>query len=265
MYRPLRQLTTDAKAMASLGEIGQLADPHDPDFSPLVHELNALLQRIAAEVERQERLVTDVAHDLRTPLTVIRGRLETTLMRARTEEYRPAMETAVRETERLSAMADAILRSQEEPVDAAAIELSTFVAEAIDRWTPIFEQRDARLAGTYVECWARVTSEEWTSLLDNLLDNAFKYGGDYCSVALTCGSEIRLEVCDNGGGVPEAERERVFERFVRLDSSRGADGHGLGLYLCATTVRARGGTIGLAPKQSGICILIELPKAAPTK
>lgn len=261
MYRPLRQLTSEAQGMATSGNVGQLADPHDPDFSALVLELNMMLQRIAAEVERQDRLVTDVAHDLRTPLTVIRGRLETALMRGRPEDYVSAMETAVRETERLSIIAESILEGQAQRSTAEPIELSHYLSQALDRWKAIFDQRGARLIGSFVECRSTITPEEWASLLDNLLDNAFKYGGDSISVSLEDGLRIVLEISDNGGGIPEADRDRIFDRFVRLDSSRSAPGHGLGLYLCASMVRGRSGAIFVKSPKSPTTLRVELPGA----
>lgn len=262
MYRPLRKLTFAAKTLAAEGRIGQLQDPGDHDFSPLAQEINVLLQRISSEVERQERLVSDVAHDLRTPLTVIRGRLETALMQGNASDYPSAMRTAIREAERLSAMAESILRSGLRGDEFGAIELSSVLVESVDRWRPAFEKRGATLEISATRCHARITGEEWNSILDNLLDNEFKYGGDHCHVSLTAGENVVLEVRDNGPGVPDDERKRVFDRFVRLDTSRSSEGHGLGLYLCASFVRKRGGSIEIL-SEPGMALRLTLPAANP--
>lgn len=261
MYRPLRKLTGAAKALAAEGKIGQLDDPKDADFSPLAQEINALLTRIAGEVERQERLVSDVAYDLRTPLTVIRGRLETALMQGNAQEYPIAMRTAIREAERLSAMAESILRIGACPENSEEIELSSHLVGAVERWRQAFDQRGATIEVQTQPCNARISGDEWDSVLDNLFDNAFKYGGDRCSVSLSPGEEIALEMRDNGPGVPEAERDRVFERFVRVDPSRGSSGHGLGLYLCASIVRRCGGAIRILA-EPGMCVRVTLPALA---
>lgn len=260
MNRPLRSLTFAAKELAADGKIGQLEDPDDADFSPLAREMNALLQRISSEVERQERLVSDVAHDLRTPLTVIRGRLETALMQGSAADYPTAMRTAIREAERLSAMAESILRSGVQGDECGEIELSGILTEATDRWRPAFVQRGASLDVDAASCFARISGEEWNSILDNLLDNAFKYGGLCCNVSLSEGDEIELVVRDNGPGVPENDRERVFDRFVRLDTSRGSNGHGLGLYLCASIVLRLGGTIQILA-EAGMVVRVTFPLA----
>ena len=258
MFKPLKALTHAAREMAIEGKAGHLEEPRDAEFSPLVRELNVLLSRISAEVERQERLVSDVAHDLSTPLTVIRGRLETALMRDNADEYRPAIKTVIRETERLSAMAEAILRSERMEPDVPPLELSAIATEAVERWSSAFARRGAKLTGSFDECRSKISEEEWTSVLDNLLDNAFKYGGDRCKVALICRSTAKLEVTDNGPGIDPSERRRVFERFTRLDSSRGSNGHGLGLYLCSKIFRARGGSIGIEDGE-GMRIIGTLP------
>lgn len=261
MYRPLRKLTFAAKAMATEGKIGQLDDPGDPDFTPLAQEINALLHRISSEVERQERLVSDVAHDLRTPLTVIRGRLETALMQANTVAYPAAMQTAIAEAERLSVLADSILTSGIQPEVCGAVELSEPLKAAILRWEQAFEQRGGNLEATAENCFARIGEDEWNSILDNLIDNAFKYGGSSCKVSLSVGKETVLTVRDDGPGIPAPDRMRVFERFVQLDPSRSSKGHGLGLFLCAAAVSRRGGTIAVLD-EPGMAVCIRLPKAA---
>lgn len=258
MYRPLRRLTHSAKALADAGKIGRLEDPGDPDFTPLARELNALLVRIEEEMARQERLVSDVAHDLRTPLTIIRGRLETALLQGNPENYASAMRTAIREAERLSAIADAILMAGDSGSEVEAQELSTLVLDAVSRWRPQFEQKGGSLTCSVAACRALVWSEEVDVILDNLLDNALKHGGKRCTVKLKAGETTILEVMDDGAGVPPQERECVFERFTRLDVSRSTKGNGLGLYLCAALVRKRGGAIGI-PDGPGMTVRISLP------
>jgi signal transduction histidine kinase len=182
-------------------------------------------------------------------------------MQGNAEEYRPAIKTVIRETVRLSAMAEAILQSENVPTEVEAIDVSEITREAMDRWKLPFERKGAVLAESISECWGRITKEEWTSILDNLLDNAFKYGGDRCMVRLSCAASVVLEVTDNGKGIPVADRERVFERFTRLDSSRSSSGHGLGLYLCCKIMKARGGSIGIEQDTNGMRVVATLPKS----
>ncbi|MEA2554557.1 MAG: two-component system, OmpR family, sensor kinase [Fimbriimonadaceae bacterium] len=263
MYGPLKLLTGQAKEMASTTKIGRLRDPHDPDFSPLALELNTLLDRIESEMKRQEQLVADVAHDLRTPLTIIRGRLETALLRGDEREYRAAIEIAVREAERLTAMANAILRSDVTTEEAAPIELSRLASDVVDRWKPAFQAEGAQLTAGLAPCQATIQPSEWTSLLENLIDNALKYGGNACCVRLSVAKTVVLEVADNGPGVPDGEQKRIFERFVRLDRSRASEGYGLGLFLCAQVVSARGGAIRMESDSSsgGSKVVVTLPLA----
>lgn len=266
MSGALGRLAAEARQVADSGKAKPLQEPKDPDLARLVRELNAMLARLDDEMRRQERLVADVAHDLRTPITVIRGRLETALLSERPEQHRAAMEIALREAERLTRMANAILQSEAPLGGASPTDLARAVEEARERWLPMFAERGVALEAAIAPACVRLAEGEADILLDNLLENALRFApaGSVCRLELRReGGQAELSVSDAGPGVPPEHRRAVFDRFVRLQPERDPEGLGLGLFQCRRIAEARGGRIWVedAP-QGGARFVVALPEGA---
>lgn len=267
VFRPLERLSAQALTMSGTDLSARLVTPDRAEFGAFARRLNEMLERIEETFQRSERFSTDAAHELRTPLAILRMRLETTLARTRTpEEYETALRRSVEEIERLTAITEALLRSARgETKRADAIDLAPVVGEAWRRWAERFAERGVRLEETSSPRGAVLLPDEARILIDNLLDNALRYAPEGSTVTLSLeeiGGEVRLAVRDEGPGVPLDLGERIFERLVRADDSRNraSGGAGIGLSVCRQIVMGRGGRMtlerGLA---GGVAIGFALP------
>jgi signal transduction histidine kinase len=214
---------------------------------------------------------SNVAHDLKTPLTRIKARAEDALRTGDERDYRLALERTIDESDKLLATFNALLsiakaesgeaREGIAPMDAA--ELAADIAELYD---PTIEEAGGRLtleAATPI--MIRADRQLLAQALTNLLDNAIKYGpgpDGRPDVAISVSAhdgEARIEVADRGPGIPVGERERVKERFTRLDESRTLPGSGLGLSLAASVARLHGGRLELDDNRPGLVARLVVP------
>ena len=254
MFRSLETLTRQAAALSAAVRGVHLDGSDDNEIQALSTELNGMLDRVWSEVGRRDRLVADIAHDLRTPLTIIRGRLETLLLKNQLDAAASrSVRIAVDETERLSGLLELILESGETKiVSPPAIELESLVISTAGRW----EDQLPNLGVSTESVSASITVSEITRLMDNLLDNARRFAPEGSRVKLELHGEpetVVLSVSDAGPGIAPENRERVFDRFVRLEDSRnrGTGGFGLGLAVCREIARARGGDITISESDAG--------------
>lgn len=248
------------------------ADSFD-EFDRLAQTINFMLHQIEILVDGVRSASNAVAHDLRTPLAELRGRLET-LMRIRPEPeatFRDVGE-AVADLDRVIAIFNALLRLAE--IDSGArlsgfrdVHLSEIAMEVIELYGFVAEEKSIA-----------VTLDAPTDLvvfgdpfllaqaIGNLVDNAVKYCTPSCIVALTAvrrdDGSIDISVSDNGPGIPETEKPLVTERFYRGAASRASAGAGLGLSLVAAVTRLHGGSFSLADAHPGLTATITLPPPA---
>ena len=241
----LRPVDRMAAAAAALPPGERLPVPAARDeLRALAEELNRLLARRDDAAARLERFTGDAAHELRSPVAAIRAQAEVALAHPAPELVDETLHAVAVEAQRLTALladllalarADAGQRPAARPVDVVAVAAAA-VAGALDAEGPavrLVAPAPARVAASAAEVELVVA---------NLLDNARRYARSVVTVGvLPAGSEVRLVVEDDGPGIPEADRERVFDRFVRLEPA-GGGGAGLGLALVAALVRGRGGT-----------------------
>jgi len=240
------------------------------EFDRLAENLNRMLERIEALMSGM-RLVTDsLAHDLRSPLTRLKGRIELTLLGPDDPEaYRQTLEQALSEIDIIHSTFNALLaiaeaesgtsRSSFEPLS-----LDALVADVAELYRPVLEEAGMRLDIAPLE---RVTIPGHRQLLAqalaNLLDNAVKYAreGGRIDVSLEeIKGRIELSVRDYGPGIPEDARERVLERFIRLDQARSLPGSGLGLSLVAAVARLHDSHLELEEAAPGLRLCWVLSK-----
>nr|WP_280842845.1 HAMP domain-containing sensor histidine kinase [Pararoseomonas baculiformis] len=241
------------------------------EFDRLAITINAMLARIETLVAEVRQVTDDVAHDLRSPLSHLRQRLEAALARAREPEADAAvLEAALEELDGILATFAALLRIARTEAGAgregfAPLDLSSLVAAVIEAYAPAAEEAGRRIEpelapGLQVTGSAPLLRQA----LANLLDNALVHGAGTIRVALRPGAE--LEVSDAGQGIPPEEREKALRRFYRLDRSRGTPGTGLGLSLVSAVARMHGGrlTLGEAPG-GGLSVRLRLPQGGTGK
>jgi signal transduction histidine kinase len=216
------------------------------DFDVLSDNLNAMLDRIGLLMEDVRRVSDNIAHDLRTPLARLRNRLEELhLQTAGSGQYSEGIEQAVAEADRLLSTFNALLRiarieSQHGDESFAVIAMGDLVRDVAELYEPLMEEKNQSLA---MQLPGDVQMSGDRDLLfqaiANLMDNATKYTPAAGSIRIDLvrlNGKGRLVIADSGPGIPEAAREKVFQRFFRLEQSRTTPGNGLGMSLVAAVV-----------------------------
>ncbi len=239
------------------------------EFDRVAQNVNRMLDQIERLTSGMRTVIDSVAHDLRGPLTRIRGHIELALAGpADAGAYRQALDTALAESERLHRTVDALLHIAQaesgtlgmemEPIDLAAV-----ARDVLDLYQPFAEDKALRIQDDIAQMsgshWIRGNRQLLAQGLANLIDNAIKYTSEGGRIGLrvwTSGGATRLEVWDTGPGIPEADRARVLERFVRLDGSRTTPGSGLGLSLVAAVAKLHGASLTLGDNAPGLCVVL---------
>ncbi|MFT3837035.1 MAG: ATP-binding protein [Myxococcaceae bacterium] len=239
------------------------------ELRSLAQSFNAMLERLQKAVEGVRQFTADASHQLRTPLTVLRGELEITLRRPRSEaELRAAMENALKELERLSSLVFGLLtlaRSDAgDQVPLVAVELEPLVRKVVSSYEAGATRRALRVevSGSGVTALAE---PNWLfEAVSNLVDNAYKFtpdGGLLGVEVLADGTKAVIRVSDSGPGFGGGDTERFFERFRRGATTQGQEGFGLGLPIARAVVRAMGGEVRAQTVQSGAQTQIELSRS----
>lgn len=249
----------------------------DDELDRLALNLNAMLDRIGELMTGMQQVTDNIAHDLKTPLTRLRNRAEEALRSARSpDELRAALDGSIEEADNLIRVFNALLmiarlEAGRISENMTELDLSEIVSGMAELYEPLAEEAELSLVGE-VEPDLQVfgNRELIGQALANLIDNALKYGrpeqggdGTVAVSAKRSGAQIELAVADRGPGIPEADRGRVLDRFVRLDASRSQPGFGLGLSLASGVVRLHGGQLRLEDNAPGLRVVIALPVAAP--
>lgn len=269
---PLRALTATVRTIVQTGRIdarvpvGRTGDMLD-ELGVLV---NGMLDRIEGLVGGMREALDNVAHDLRTPLTRLRGVAEAALASDDPDAAREALVRTVEEAERVTTMLTALMDISEAERGAMRlvrrpVPLAAVVADACDLYADLAEEKDIALEARVPPLVLDVDEARVRQVLANLIDNAVKYtpaGGRVWIEARAEGPAVVVEVGDTGIGIAAAELPRVWERFYRGDASRSARGLGLGLSLVKAIVEAHGGrvTARSTPGQGSV-FAVTLPAA----
>jgi signal transduction histidine kinase len=243
----------------------------DDEIDRLAGTTNAMLDRINELMAGLKEVSDNIAHDLKTPLTRLRNRVEETLRTAQGEaEYRAALEATIEESDGLIRTFNALLMiaraeaGQLQPT-MSRLDLAEVVQGVAELYEPVAEEVGVRLkvdaAGPYPLHGNR---ELISQVAANLVDNALKHGarpsGTVTLGVRTVGDTVEMSVADDGEGIRVEDRQRVVERFVRLESSRSRPGSGLGLSLAAAVAKLHGGELRLEDNQPGLRAVLVLPK-----
>ena len=260
---PVQRLTTQAQDIGMQRLDERLAVPPTRDeLARLATTLNTMLARIEHGVDEQQRLIADASHELRSPLAAMRTELDVSL---RADALPPAARAVVESTrdevDRLSRMVDDLLTlagADEGGLDAAleTVDLMDVAAAVVGALEPLARSRSIGLRLEGAPAPGRADGRLLRQALGNLVDNAIKYSPPGATVLVRTaadGDETWVRVEDDGPGVPPELRERVFDRFFRLDASRtrATGGSGLGLAIAREIARAHHGRVWVEPRPGG--------------
>ncbi|MGH7041443.1 MAG: sensor histidine kinase [Acetobacteraceae bacterium] len=247
------------------------------EFDHLAVSLNAMLDRIAELMEGLRQVSSDIAHDLRTPLTRLRQRMELAHRRGGpAAALSAALDASIRDVDVILDTFGALLRIAQieagnRTAEFAPVDLSELLADIADAYLPVAEERGqflcARIAdGLRVEA----DRELLTQMFANLVENAIRHCPEGATIRLAADADARgieargieASVADDGPGIPPELHEKVFQRFFRLDRSRGTPGTGLGLSLVAAVAALHGTELTLADNQPGLVVSVRIPRAS---
>lgn len=261
--RPVHEIIDQTEEIGA-NTLGRRISAHADtlEYERLVRVLNTMLARVDRAFEAQRRFTADASHELRSPVTALRGELELALRRERSPaEYRRVIASALEETQRLADMAANLLTLARSDAGVLAprlvrVDLRERAAETIARMRGSAETKDIDIElAARSPATAICDPDLIDRLLQNLLDNAIKFttpGGHVKIDVSTLDGGAVLEVCDTGPGVTEEARERIFRRFHREDASHGSvEGTGLGLSIVKAIAEAHGGAVTVINREAG--------------
>ncbi len=252
------------------------------ELDRLAHNVNNMIDRIESLMQGMREVSDDIAHDLRSPLNRMRSRLEIGLMAKgeggnATAEQRRALQDAIGEIDELLRLFDSMLSIARletcvEEDRWEILDLAVIAREVGELYAPAAEEQDEVLAFDMEgPLEIRGVRELLAQAISNLIENAIHYGGGEggnagergrIEVRGRCeGEDVFLEVRDRGRGIPAQERERVFDRFIRLEPSRNTSGSGLGLSLVRAVARRHGGDACIKDANPGCRVVLRFPSA----
>ena len=254
---PVKAITRKAQDITaeSLSERLPVKNPHD-EIGHLAAVFNDTLGRLESSFEQLRRFTADASHELRTPLTSIRSVGEVALKEpVETKSYREAIGSMLEETERLTRLVDNLLilargDAGKAKLAPSSVDLSALVVEVAEELRILAEEKTQALTLSIERgVGAKVDKETIRLAVSNILHNAILYtqegGRVEVRTAKTDDGRALIDIIDNGPGIPDTERTRVFERFYRVDKarSRAKGGAGLGLAIARWAVEVNGGSI----------------------
>jgi signal transduction histidine kinase len=241
----------------------------DDEWDGLAENLNSMLDRIEELVETNRQVSDNIAHDLRTPLTRMRGRLERACNQELDVSRRQALVSdTIGELDVILTTFSSLLRISQ--IEARArtagfrnIDLTAIIREVAELFEPAAEERGVRLKVDACEVVPAVGDRDLLfDAISNLVDNAIKHGGEHGEVGIAVSEGVDgpvLAITDRGPGIPIEERKQVLRRFYRLERSRNSPGNGLGLSLVAAVANLHGARLALTDNAPGLKVELHFP------
>jgi signal transduction histidine kinase len=254
LTRPLRRLEAEARRFA-LGDLHAMANPQGapPEVTELATTLNSMASRLEELLRTQRAFVADASHQLRTPLTALRLRLENIDSDLGGDDTQGELDAAIEETNRLRDLVGSLLdlARADEADSLESVDLTRVVADRTDTWSAVAELQGVEIrldnpqhGNPQHNAWVRMVRGGVEQILDNLLDNALAVapsGSSITVVVASDGDATTLTLADEGPGMTDAQKRVATERFWRGDRRR--PGSGLGLSIVARLVEVAGGSL----------------------
>ena len=268
---PIRQLIAAVRGIIRTGRIEARVPvrPEKDAINELSVLFNEMLDRITTLIRGMEHALDNVAHDLRTPMTRLRGVAERALQSDDVQVHREALVTSLEESERILAMLDTLMDISEAEtgtmrLDVTDVPVQTIVSDVVELYENIAEDKHIEVS-MEVESGLSVPADarRLRQVLANLLDNAIKYTPSGGRVSITARRDegmVRLDIADTGVGIPAHDLPHIWDRLYRGDQSRAERGLGLGLSLVRAIVAAHRGTVDVAAEPGrGTTFTVKLP------
>ncbi len=283
----IQTIETDVRKMAD-GDFGiRLRTDYGGELSVITSSINQLAENVEimkkkadeAELTKNE-LITDVAHDLRTPLTSIIGYIDLVNKGGQTlseEQKAKYLDIAFVKAEKLNHLIDELFdltktRYGQMPMQLETIDLVSLISQTVDEFYPVFEEHHltCRMETEVDKCMVAADGEKLFRVFDNLLSNAVRYGSDgkKINIRINAGHDnVTVHVINYGNIIPEESIPKLFEKFYKVDTARtgAAGGTGLGLAIAKSIVESHGGTIGVTSGFNGTDFCVTLPLSASVK
>jgi signal transduction histidine kinase len=268
--RMVQDIATTTRAIARGDLSRRIAETGDGDeFDELAQIINDMLDRIGRLMDGVRQVSNSIAHDLRTPITRARTRLEDASLRANSpEDLRSAIDRATADLDGIVAVFEALLRIAEIEAGSrraafAAFDLAPLLNDIDELYRAVAEERNLALDTRIATCLPVLGDRELLQqAVTNLLDNALKFSPAGSVVSLTArlaDAMIEIRIADRGAGISEADRARATERFFRAESARSTSGSGLGLALVAAVAQLHNGSLQLVDHHPGLIAIIAVP------
>ncbi len=278
--KPLQKITETAEHTLQSKNLKQKIEVKKPDreVARLIDTLNELFFQLDKSIEQMKSFTANASHELRTPLTIIRGNIDVILSRERSpKQYRETLLIILEEVKKLSKLVDNLLilakgEAQPEKLSMSVIRLDNLIRQNLSEWQQLISEKSIE---THLEIQGKpeiIGNDGWIrEMMTNLIENAVKYNHPEGNITIRLRStekHVVLEVADSGIGIPEGEREKVFERFFRGNNSlpHSTEGSGLGLAIVKWIVEAHRGQITVTSTPGkGAVFHIKFPKAKDKK
>ncbi|MBR1375654.1 MAG: HAMP domain-containing histidine kinase [Cardiobacteriaceae bacterium] len=243
-----------------------------PEMEEIANNLNEMLTKINSLILQQKQVTNDIAHDLRSPLTRIHTRLEVAMLSKRSnKELEEVISDSIDDVQKLIETFNTLLAiANTETINQENFsnnEINDLISELGDIYQDLIEEgQKFELEICQEKCFAFIHTALLIQAIEAILDNAVKFNSENGTIRLQLAhnameNKINITISDNGSGIPEAEFDKVTEKFVRLESSRTTKGNGLGLTLAKAIIKLHKGEIIMQDNNPGLKVIISLPSS----
>ncbi len=269
---PLGSIQAASRRVANGDYTRSVPTPRDAELAAVAHDINALSQTLAETEARRTRLIDEVAHEMRTPLTTIKGSMEALLdevvdpgpeVYARVADEASRLQRLAEDLSTLSRAEEHTLRMEVSPIDVADV-----ASEVCERMRPQFDHADVALLVNGSSAPVEGDPHRLAQVVINLVGNALGHTQTGDTVTVTSGSDAAtswVSVADTGQGIAKDELGRIFERFYRVPDASTPGGRGIGLTIARSLAEAHGGTLSVTSEGvgKGAIFVVTLPVGGP--